>query len=77
MRAPDPTLFPDGKTSDSDASGQPTTLPPPNPPKSLSFHMSFLALNIMVFIVSLDATILAVAIPVMSPPPLSFLPRII
>ncbi|KAK0623889.1 major facilitator superfamily domain-containing protein [Immersiella caudata] len=31
--------------------------------KPFSFHMSFLALNIMVFIVSLDATVLAVAIP--------------
>lgn len=34
------------------------------PKKPLSFHLSFLALNIMVFIVSLDATTLAVAIPV-------------
>ncbi|KAK4450481.1 major facilitator superfamily domain-containing protein [Podospora aff. communis PSN243] len=39
----------------------PTT--PRRAKKPLSFHMSFLALNIMVFIVSLDATVLAVAIP--------------
>ena len=32
--------------------------------KPLSFYLSFLALNIVVFIVSLDATALAVAIPV-------------
>ena len=32
--------------------------------KSLSFYLSFLALDIVVFIVSLDATALAVAIPV-------------
>lgn len=32
--------------------------------KSLSFHLSFLALNISVLIVSLDATVLAIAIPV-------------
>ena len=34
--------------------------------KPLSFHMAFLALNLMVLIVSLDATALAVAIPVPS-----------
>jgi len=34
--------------------------------KPLSFHMSFLALNLMVLLVSLDATALAVAIPVKS-----------
>ncbi|KAK0633848.1 major facilitator superfamily domain-containing protein [Immersiella caudata] len=34
--------------------------------KPLSFHLSFLALIIMVFIVSLDATILAVALPQIS-----------
>jgi len=35
-----------------------------NAKKPLSFHMSFLALNLMVLLVSLDATALAVAIPV-------------
>lgn len=32
--------------------------------KTLSFHLSFLSLNILVFIVSIDATALGVAIPV-------------
>jgi hypothetical protein len=32
--------------------------------KPLSFYLSFLALNLMVFIISLDATALNVAIPV-------------
>lgn len=32
--------------------------------KPLAFHMSFLTINIMCFLVSIDATILAVAIPV-------------
>lgn len=36
--------------------------------KPLSFHLSFLALNLMVLIVSLDATALAVAIPVCTVP---------
>lgn len=35
-----------------------------SPRKTLSFYMTFLALNISTFIVSLDATALAVAIPV-------------
>lgn len=34
--------------------------------KSLSFYLSFLALNVTVFIVSLDLTALAVAVPVRS-----------
>lgn len=34
------------------------------PKKTLSFHLSFLSLNILVFIVSIDATALGVAIPV-------------
>jgi len=37
------------------------TMPPGRKP--LSFHMSFFALNIMAFIVSLDVTILAVEDP--------------
>lgn len=37
---------------------------PASPKKPLAFHLSFLALNTMVFIVSLDATTLAVALPV-------------
>lgn len=37
--------------------------------KPLAFHLSFLALAIMVFVVSLDATTLAVAIPVAFPLP--------
>ncbi len=35
--------------------------------KPLSFWLSFVALNITVFIVSLDSTALAVAVPVMLP----------
>ncbi len=35
--------------------------------KPLSFHLSFLALNLMVLMVSMDATALAVAIPVRIP----------
>ncbi|PVH93499.1 MFS general substrate transporter [Periconia macrospinosa] len=34
--------------------------------KPLSFHLSFLAINIMVFMISIDATALAVAIPVIT-----------
>ncbi|KAI1473301.1 hypothetical protein K445DRAFT_349195 [Daldinia sp. EC12] len=34
--------------------------------KPLAFHMSFLTINIMCFLVSIDATILAVAIPVIA-----------
>ena len=34
--------------------------------KPLSFYMTFLALNICVFLVSLDATALSVAVPVSS-----------
>jgi hypothetical protein len=37
--------------------------------KPLSFYMTFLALNICVLLVSLDATALAVAVPVSSTPP--------
>jgi hypothetical protein len=36
----------------------------PKPKKTLQFHLSFLALNLMVLMVSLDATALAVATPV-------------
>ncbi|CAJ2508152.1 Uu.00g093380.m01.CDS01 [Anthostomella pinea] len=36
------------------------------PKKSLSFHLAFISLMIMVFIVSVDATALSVAIPTMS-----------
>jgi hypothetical protein len=35
-----------------------------SPPKTLSFYLSFLSLNLLVFIVSVDATALGVAIPV-------------
>jgi hypothetical protein len=44
-------------------------MPPKNGRKAkkpLSFHMTFLALNICVFLVSLDATALSVAVPVSS-----------
>jgi hypothetical protein len=34
------------------------------PPKTLSFYLSFVSLNLLVFIVSVDATALGVAIPV-------------
>lgn len=66
MHAADPPPSSDGKTRDRDGTATPdqTTCNLPPTKKPLSFHMSFLALNIMVFIVSLDATILAVAIPV-------------
>ena len=37
--------------------------------KPLSFYMTFLALNICVLLVSLDATALSVAVPVSSTPP--------
>lgn len=42
-------------------------LPPKAKGKTLGFQMSVLALVIMAFIVSLDGTILAVAIPVCDP----------
>jgi hypothetical protein len=35
-----------------------------SPQKTLSFYLSFLSLNLLVFIVSVDATALGVAIPV-------------
>lgn len=41
---------------------------PSNWNKPLSFYLAFLSLVIMVLLVSLDATALAVAIPVGSPP---------
>ncbi|KAK1749646.1 MFS general substrate transporter [Echria macrotheca] len=64
MHATDPTPYPDdGKTSDRDGTLILDQSHSPSAKKPFSFHMSFLALNIMVFIVSLDATILAVAIP--------------
>lgn len=47
-------------------------MPPKNGGKAkkpLSFYMTFLALNICVFLVSLDATALSVAVPVSSTPP--------
>ncbi len=37
--------------------------------KPISFYMTFLALNICVLLVSLDATALSVAVPVSSTPP--------
>lgn len=55
-----------GAEQATDGSTTPGAAPPPNK-KPFSFYMSFLALNIMVFIVSLDATVLAVAIPVAFP----------
>lgn len=43
--------------------------------KPLSFYMAFLALNICVLLVSLDATALSVAVPVSSIPPAIYIPR--
>lgn len=50
----DPQL-PPGRAMGSEAAGKPP-----------SFYLSFIALNLMVFIISLDATALNVAIPVCS-----------
>lgn len=52
---PDQPTIPGG--SDADAGAEPSKKP-------LSFWLSFVALNITVFIVSLDSTALAVAVPV-------------
>lgn len=50
------------QTSSQNASSRPTLKDKLNKP--MSFHLAFLSLLIMVFIVSFDATALAVAIPV-------------
>lgn len=51
-------------TSDDDPESGATLASEKKRRKSASFYLSFLSLNIMTFIVSLDATTLSVAIPV-------------
>ncbi|KAK5655829.1 hypothetical protein OQA88_5368 [Cercophora sp. LCS_1] len=65
MHQTDEALFQqdDGRCRTPEAHGGGATPSTATAKKPLSFHITFLALNIMVLIVSLDATILAVAIP--------------
>ena len=56
------------KRNSLDASDNPESPDSEQGGKSASFYLSFLALSMSVFIVSLDVTALAVAIPVAIPP---------